>query len=127
MTRPLVPITQLITIFSEALRALRPHVVKAGVLWEDGENYDDWDDVATALYRGIVANSIACAVEGDGYFGLSPYALKMLTYEKHSILFARDSVRVRFSCASSLKATLSRSTQPHSSSQTSTARLQVVV
>jgi hypothetical protein len=88
--RRLIPITELVMILSEALRALAPHVAKAGIIWEDGQNYDDWDDVATALHRGIVANAIASAVEGDGYFDFSPYGLSMPTYEKHSILFARE-------------------------------------
>ena len=88
--RRLIPITELVTIFGEALRALTPHVANAGIPWEDGQNYDDWDDVATALYKGIVANAIASAVEGDGYFDLAPYGFNLPTYEKQSILFARE-------------------------------------
>jgi hypothetical protein len=50
---------ELLGIFREALLAIIPWLEKAKIKWKEGEAYDDWDNIAEALYKNIVCSSLA--------------------------------------------------------------------
>lgn len=43
------------------MRSLVPAVEAAGIPWREGEAYDGWDRIATALFKSIVVEPIAYA------------------------------------------------------------------
>jgi hypothetical protein len=91
MQRQFGTITDLVTVFSDCLCALAPHVTKVGIEWKEGKNYDDWDAIAQALYASTVNSTIAYAVQGQGFSKLPPYGLIMPNYSQLSFLFDRQS------------------------------------
>jgi hypothetical protein len=46
-------------IFQEALLALLPAMERAHIRWREPDAYDDWDEIAEALFNNIVVRSIA--------------------------------------------------------------------
>jgi hypothetical protein len=64
-----VTVTELLLNFGEACRALVPALDRAGVPWRDGEQYDNWDRVAEALFETLVTEP--CAFQAVGEAGLS--------------------------------------------------------
>jgi hypothetical protein len=81
-------IAELVAIFSDCLRALTPHVVRVGIEWQEGKNYDDWDAIAQTLYAAVVANTVAYTVEGEGFKPLARYGLIMPDYAEESFLYS---------------------------------------
>ena len=51
-------VVELLSIFREGLVAMVPIAEKARIPWRDGEAYDDWDGIASALYTNIVVRGI---------------------------------------------------------------------
>jgi hypothetical protein len=81
-------------------------VVKIG--WRDNEAYDDWDDIASTLYKNIVERSIRYAVGVSANTKLPPYDTQISSYadcsyvsvehedfECHNLAFVRFSTRNR--------------------------------
>ena len=58
-------VKELLTIFRDAARALIPYLEKAEIKWKDGEAYDDWDNIVTALYENIVCSSLFSEVSSE--------------------------------------------------------------
>ena len=52
-------VTELLVIFRGALLSIIPWIEKAKIRWKEGEAYDDWDNIAEALYNNIVCSSLA--------------------------------------------------------------------
>jgi len=55
--------------FADACRALVPSLDRAVVPWRDGEQYDNWDRVADALFETLVTEP--CAFQAVGEAGLA--------------------------------------------------------
>lgn len=87
MKRTIGKVTELVVVFRDCLRALTPYVGKAGIEWEDGKSYDDWDAIAQTLYSTIVGETIVYTVEGENFSKLTPYGLVMPNYTGQSFLF----------------------------------------
>jgi len=51
-------VNELLSIFRGALLSLIPWLEKARINWKEGETYDDWDNIAEALYENIVCSSL---------------------------------------------------------------------
>lgn len=51
-------ITELMGILCDALTALTPSLDRARIPWRLPDAYDDWDNIASALFENIVINSI---------------------------------------------------------------------
>ncbi len=51
-------VSELLTIFRDALRALIPYLEAARIRWRDDEAYEDWDDIAETLFERFVLMSI---------------------------------------------------------------------
>src|SRR4051794_1808978 len=65
MTMWRAPVTDVVLIFRDALRALVPHVMRAKIEWREGAAYDDWDEIAQVLYDKIVVASTVWALPDD--------------------------------------------------------------
>ena len=64
-----VTVTELILNFAEACRSLVPALDRAGVRWGDGEQYDNWDRIAEALFESLVTEP--CAFQAVDEAGLT--------------------------------------------------------
>ena len=64
-----VSVTDLVLNFADACRALVPAVDRAEVPWRDGEQYDNWDRIAEALFESLVTEP--CAFQAAGEAGLA--------------------------------------------------------
>ncbi|ACP21007.1 hypothetical protein Aasi_1725 [Candidatus Amoebophilus asiaticus 5a2] len=53
-----ISVSELLDIFREVLLAVIPWLEKAKIKWKEGEAYDDWDNIAEALYKNIVCSSL---------------------------------------------------------------------
>ena len=62
-------VTDLMPNFADACRALVPSLDRAVVPWRDGEQYDNWDRVADALFESLVTEP--CAFQALGEAGLA--------------------------------------------------------
>jgi hypothetical protein len=64
-----VTVTDLLLNFADACRALVPSLDRAVVPWRDGDQYDNWDRVAEALFESLVTEP--CAFQAVGGAGLA--------------------------------------------------------
>ena len=51
-------VNELMLTFRDSLRSLVPCMERAKIAWREPDAYDDWDDIAQALYKNIVVRSI---------------------------------------------------------------------
>ena len=65
----------LVATFRDALIALIPAFDRVGLPWRNGAAYDQWDAVAEALYRGVVADALAAVVYPATMQPLATYAM----------------------------------------------------
>ena len=90
MAQVLGSVRDLIGTFHDCLEVLAPLLLKVGIEWEDEKQYDDWDEIAEALYSSVVASSVAYAVEGQPFEKLGRYGFRLPTYSARSYLYSRD-------------------------------------
>lgn len=76
-----ISVTELLILFKESLSALIPWIEKVKIRWKEGEAYDDWDNIAEALYKNIVCASLIGEVAID-----YPLANYNFIYDNYSIL-----------------------------------------
>jgi hypothetical protein len=62
----IVTVTDLMLNFAHACRGLVPSLDRAVVPWRDGEQYDNWDRVADALFETLVTEPCAFQAVGEG-------------------------------------------------------------
>ena len=51
-------VERLMSIFRDSLLALIPHLEAARIPWREDEAYDEWDNIAGALFENIVLRSL---------------------------------------------------------------------
>src|SRR5512143_2384891 len=51
-------VSDLLGLFRDALVALVPIAERARIRWRDGEAYDDWDAIASAIFDNLVVRSL---------------------------------------------------------------------
>lgn len=73
-----------LALFADALRALVPVAERARMPWREGAAYDDWDRVAAALFKSLVADSLAHAVECEGWPPLASYGAPLSLYDTNT-------------------------------------------
>jgi len=61
-------INELISIYWNALNSILPWLEKAKIPWKEGESYDDYDAIASALYENIVIKSVNAQEKYNGDF-----------------------------------------------------------
>ena len=89
-------VTQLVLNFAEACRALVPHMDRALVSWRDGQQFDNWDRVAEALFQSLVVEPCAFAAKsltGDLALRLSRYGFASPYNPKDSAVCVVDGNR----------------------------------
>jgi hypothetical protein len=69
-------VTDLITNFRTALLGLVPSVERVGMPWRRPDAYDDWDDMVTAIYKGLVIEPIR-----RGLPEIDPEAFQLADYD----------------------------------------------
>lgn len=74
--------------FQSALAALVPYAERAGIPWRRPDAYDQWDEIATALFESLVARPLSWYVLGDegGNLALPCYDLLLETYSRLSTI-----------------------------------------
>ncbi len=80
-------VNELIYIFRGALTDIIPWINKAKIKWKEGESYDDWDNISSALYENIICTSLYSEVL-DSY----PMAKYLYGYDDYVDL---DHIRVK--------------------------------
>ena len=81
-------VTELMFVFRDSLRALVPCAERLKMPWRDAEAYDDWDNIAEALYRNMVINSIEywAWTTADATLVVPNYDLRYPTYADKSFI-----------------------------------------
>jgi hypothetical protein len=94
--------------FQEALISLVAYFDEVRIPWREGEAYDEWDDVATALFTALVAEPVKWDLNpvGSYQFRLPAYdMLSPLVAESHYIAVLNSGLTgsVRFHSFGTLK------------------------
>src|SRR5688572_28080406 len=77
-------ITDLVEHFRLALTSLVPAAEAAAIPWKDEEAYDDWDGLASELYRLFVVRPIICDPRNTyETLPLPPYGMHLSSYEDY--------------------------------------------
>ena len=71
-------VSELLSIFKGALLAIVPWVEKAKIEWSDENSYDDWDNIALALYQNIVCSSLEGEVKMN--YSIAKYGFEYSDY-----------------------------------------------
>lgn len=69
-------VTALIGNFRAGLMGLLPSVERVGIPWKRPDAYDDWDDMVTAIYNGLVVGPIRW-----GLPEIDPEAFRLADYD----------------------------------------------
>lgn len=81
-------ITDLMVNFRAGLLGLIPRVERVGIPWRRPDAYDEWDDLAAAVYRALIVEPLCSALpedERDG-FTLPDYDMLLPTYAGMSVI-----------------------------------------
>jgi hypothetical protein len=81
-------VTELIQIFRDATASLIPFMERAKIPWKEQEAYDQWDDIETSLYRGIVLSALNWIIGHEGFdeLAIPDYNFLYDDYSKFSFL-----------------------------------------
>ena len=81
-------IAALIRNFRAGLIGLLPSVERVGIPWRRPDAYDDWDDMATAVYHGLVVEPIRWGIPeiDPEVFRLADYDLLLPSYAGVSVI-----------------------------------------
>lgn len=81
-------ITDLIVNFQAALQGLVPCVRRVRVPWKRPEAYDEWDDIATALYQALIVEPLRFSLPDAerGRFTLPAYDMLLPTYVGKNVI-----------------------------------------
>ncbi len=74
--------------FRSALRALVPCAVRAGIGWRREDAYDEWDDMVTSVFKGLVHEPLRWALPESERerFELPPYDLLLERYTTPTVV-----------------------------------------
>jgi hypothetical protein len=81
-------VTALIGNFRAGLIGLLPSVERVGIPWQRPDAYDDWDDMVTAIYNGLVVEPIRWGlpeIDPEAY-RLADYDLLLPSYACVSVI-----------------------------------------
>ena len=79
-------VTDLILNFRSALVAVLPMVEALGIPWRRGEAYDEWDNLASCMYRQLVGAVIDSSLGSvsEAPVRLAAYDMMLLEYAGHA-------------------------------------------
>jgi len=72
-------VDELLRVLRGAIQSVIPWVEAAGIKWRTGEAYDDWDNIATALYKNIVCSTLVGDVLDE--YPIAKYDLMYESYD----------------------------------------------
>jgi hypothetical protein len=81
-----VSIDELVGIFADALRALTPIADRARMPWREPNAYDDWDEIARAIYQSFVRSAIENSSDFDPQFPVPAYDQRIGSYDRNSFV-----------------------------------------
>lgn len=87
-------ISETIRIAQEAMRVLVPTVEKARIPWREPANYDDWDLIASAIYKAIVILAIENSPEFEQANKIIEYNKRVEDYNSFSFITDMTSTRL---------------------------------
>lgn len=81
-------VTEVLLNFRQALLAILPTVEKVGIPWRRPDAYDEWDGIASALFKSLVFEVLRWSVRGPRKeeFRMPEYDLLLEGYAGLSIL-----------------------------------------
>lgn len=81
-------VTDLIMNFRMALFVLIPSIERVGIPWKRPDAYDEWDNIAAALYQALIVEPLrSCLPEADrNLFSLPDYDMVLPSYMTHSVI-----------------------------------------
>lgn len=82
-----ISVNQLLKIFRGSLISIIPFIEKIEIKWRKGESYDDWDNIAIALYQNIVCSSLIGEVTSD--YSIAKYEFRYTDYSEIDYLSVR--------------------------------------
>ncbi len=74
--------------FRSALGELVPYAERAAIGWRREDAYDEWDEIASSLYKGLVQEPLRWQLPESEResFELPPYDLLLKRYTTHSVV-----------------------------------------
>jgi hypothetical protein len=69
----------LLRTFQQSMAAVVPSMERARIGWKDLEAYDDWDAIASVLFKGIVLNSLSGVLAGGEQ--VASYGMRYENYQ----------------------------------------------
>jgi len=87
-------VSETMRLAREAMRVLVPTVEKARIPWREPANYDDWDLIASALYRAIVVLAIENSPEFEQASEVIDYNKRVEDYSSSSFITDLASTRL---------------------------------
>lgn len=85
-------IADLLRHFQASLRTMAPLAEDAKIPWREAEAYDEWDEIASAMYDVFVARPIAADTSISAQARpLAPYDLRLESYKQNSVIAIEQS------------------------------------
>jgi len=81
-------VNDLVGNFRAGLLGLLPSVERIGLPWKRNEAYDEWDDLASAVYKALVVEPLRSGLNASEQdrFGLPDYDMLLPTYAGISMI-----------------------------------------
>jgi hypothetical protein len=86
-------VTDVILNFRSALVAILPMVKALGIPWRRGDAYDEWDDLASCMYRQLVSNLLPTldSPSGGSPVRLAAYDMMLPDYRQYATVEVQNS------------------------------------
>lgn len=81
-------VTELLEIFKGSILAVIPWLEKAKIKWNEGEAYDDWDNIVEVLYQNIVCSSLSGETSSE--YKIAKYNFIYDNYSSLNYIAVRD-------------------------------------
>ena len=78
-------VSDLVATFRSGIASLVPTLEQAHIPWRDEDAYDQWDEIASLLYRVVVAEPLSHAVAVPD-IELAPYDMVLESYAAYSFI-----------------------------------------
>jgi hypothetical protein len=81
-------VTDVMLNFRAALVAVLPMVEALGIPWKRGDAYDEWDDLASCMYKQLVGNLLSALDVPDGGtpMRLTAYDMMLRDYRQYATI-----------------------------------------
>lgn len=86
-------LTDVMLNFRAALLAVLPMVEVLGIPWKRGDAYDEWDDLASCMYKQLVGNLLLALDDPDGRvrIHLPAYDMMLRDYRQYATIDVHNS------------------------------------